>query len=106
MKTPPQPKAPRARVKARKMYMVSGHPFAKLYINGGWTIDTTGKQLSVLPRSKEAQEAMIEAGAAALRKFVAPQFAAETSWKDCVTKEEYRAKSRAVLASANLVEKE
>ncbi len=52
--------------RAKRRYLVSGHPYGKLYINGGWTIDTTGQQVSVLPRDSATQEAMIEQGAKAI----------------------------------------
>ncbi len=60
--------------------------------------------ISMLPRSKEAQEALIEHGAKALNKTLPNA----EPWKTCLEwqREEFRVIARAVLASANLVEKE
>ncbi len=90
-------------VKAKRRYLVSGHPFGKLYENGGWTIDTTGKQVSVLPRSAATLEAMVEQGAKALMAVKygdMPKKRAEYFWR--LGKHGYTKASRAVLESIGL----
>ncbi len=72
---------------------------AQLYLE---SYDDSTELHSILPRSKEAQEAMIEAGAKAIAKLAwDPEFTRNPR----VTGHN-RKQSRAVLASANLVEKE